>query len=93
MIASFSSGIPAFVRQLAVLRVNPFAKRIDFMLINGKCSSSGSLSKGNLLRVSSCLKQSPFKRLPGEFAPGSATAQPFGFVVAAVRGAADERKL
>jgi hypothetical protein len=30
-IASFSSGIPAFVRQLAVLWVKPFAKRIDFM--------------------------------------------------------------
>ena len=32
MIASFSSGIAAFVRQLAVLRVKPFAKRMDFML-------------------------------------------------------------
>jgi hypothetical protein len=32
MIALFSSGIPAFVRQLAVLRVKPFASRMDFML-------------------------------------------------------------
>jgi hypothetical protein len=50
-IASFSSGIPAFVKQLAVLRVKPFVKQMDFMLVNENCSSVGSLSKGNLLTV------------------------------------------
>ena len=49
MIAAFSIGIPAFVRQLVALRVKPFSRRMDFILVR---------SMESVLRPTICQKES-----------------------------------